>query len=154
MSTIPTPADFDIAIGMPSVDQVRRLEELILQAPQVDLGTRHVVFGGMCARTIFVPAGTVLTGALTNIDNICVINGDITVTTDEGPKHLVGFNVLPACKGAKRVGIAHADTWWTTLWKTDLEDVTEIEDEFTTEASQLQTRRPAIEFERTPLLEG
>jgi hypothetical protein len=123
-----------------TVESVRKLEALNLTLPQVDLGTTHVIHAGMCARTIFIPKDTVLTGALTNLDNLCVLVGDITVTTDEGPKRLTGFHVLPANAGAKRAGIAHADTWWTTIWPTSLTNVDEIENEMTDESDQLQTR--------------
>lgn len=139
--------------GMPDVATVRALEAHLLTLPQVDLGTTHVVHGGMYARTILIPAGTMLTGALTNCDNICVICGDITVTTDDGPQRLTGYHVIPAKAGAKRVGAAHADTWWTTLWPTDLSDVADIENEVTDEADHLQTRRPCIEYSTNPLLE-
>ena len=30
-------------------------------------------------------------------------------------RRLVGYHVLPSRAGAKRVGLAHADTWWTTV---------------------------------------
>lgn len=125
----------------PSVEAVRRMEALLLTLPQVDLGTENVVHGGMCARTIMVPAGVALTGALTKIDNICVMCGDIEVTTDQGPRRMTGFHVLTAKAGFKRGGRAYADTYWTTIWRTDLKDVEAIEDEMTDEAANLQTRR-------------
>lgn len=130
--------------GMPSVESVRELESHLLGFSQVDLSTEHVVFGGMCARTIFIPAGTVLTGALTNIDNTCVISGDITVTTDEGPQRLTGVHIIPAAAGSKRAGVAHADTWWTTIHVTDLTDIQAIEDEMTDESASLGSRMMAI----------
>jgi hypothetical protein len=120
---------------------VAELESLLLTVPQVDLSTSNLIHAGMCARTILIPAGTVLTGALTNIDNICITSGDITVTTDEGTVRFTGYHVLPATKGNKRAGIAHADTYWTTVWKTDLTDITEIEDEMTCESDMLQSRK-------------
>lgn len=126
----------------------------MLDFPQVDLATSHVVHGGMCARTIFIPAGTLLTGALTNCDNICVVHGDISVTTDDGVERLIGFNVLPASKGYKRAGMANADTWWTMIWPTALTDIEAIEDEMTSESSMLQTRRPGIEYIEPMALEG
>lgn len=98
----------------------------------------------MYARTIFIPAGVALTGALTEMDNICVLYGDITVTTDEGTQRLTGFNVLPAKRGAKRAGVTHADTWWATVIPTELTDIDAIEDAMTTEADRLQTRNPAL----------
>ena len=128
------------------------METILLQHPQVDLGTSHVVHGGMCARTVFIPAGTILTGALTNCDNICVVQGDITVTAGDDVKRLTGFNVLPAEKGAKRAGYAHSDTWWTCIWPTQLTDITEIEDEMTSESSMLQTRRAGITYQEQTCL--
>lgn len=124
-----------------SVVDVRRLEAELAHLPQVDLHSQTLVHGRMAARAIFIPAGTLLTGVLTNIDNISVMVGDITVTTEAGPVRLTGFHVLPACAGFKRAGIAHADTWWATLHHTDLTDVADIEAEMTDEPENLQTRR-------------
>lgn len=137
---------------MPTPEKVAELERYALQMPQVDLHTSHLIHGGLCARTILIPAGTLLTGAQTNMDNICVVFGDIEVTTDDGVQRLTGFNVLPAKAGFKRAGIAHTDTWWTTLWPTELQDIDAIEDEMTNEAGMLQTRRAGIEFVQQPVL--
>jgi hypothetical protein len=155
MDQTPAPlveAQTQFLAGMPSPEAVRQMETFLLQFPQTDLQTSHVVHGGMVARTILIPAGTVLTGALTNLDNLCVLFGDITVTTDAGPQRLTGFNVLPAAAGSKRAGITHADTWWTTVWTTDLTDIAAIEDEFTNESDLLQTRREGICYQESDLL--
>lgn len=137
-----TPDDArELMLGcMPSVEAVRELESVILQCPQVDMPTEHIIHAGVSARTVFIPAGTVLTGALTNLDNICVVFGDITVTTDDGPTRLTGFNVLPAKSGVKRAGVTHADTWWCTLHRTEQASVEDVEDEMTNEAWGLLTR--------------
>lgn len=141
--------------GMPDPASVRALESALLGLPQVDLQTQHLVHGGLYARTILIPAGTVLTGALTNMDNVCVVSGDITVTTDGGVQRLTGFHVIGAKAGAKRAGVAHADTWWTTLIPTDgLADVGEIEAVMTDEVDALQTRRAGITFVAPATLEG
>ena len=144
MTTLPIPSD-DSALqllgGMPSIEAVRELESLIMTLPQADIQTTNVIHGGMCARTILIPAGVVLTGALTNCDNVCIASGDITVTTDEGAQRLTGYHVIPAKSGAKRAGIAHSDTYWTTIWPTQLLDIESIEDEFTDESNLLMTRR-------------
>lgn len=149
-----TPESAAVALaGMPSPDSVRELERHLLQLPQIDLGTQMLVHGGMCARTIMVPAGTIITGAQTNLANICILHGDITVTTDDGPKRLTGYHVLSAEAGFKRGGIAHADTWWTTIWRTGLKDSRDIENEMTSEADLLQTRRDDIEYASPAKLE-
>lgn len=126
--------------GMPSPERVRELEAEMLKQPQMLLDTSMIAHGRMAARTIFIPAGTLLTGVEINHPNICVVSGDITVTTDKGPQRLTGFHVLPASAGFKRAGMAHADTWWTCLWHTDLTDPVEIENDMSPEAEKLQTR--------------
>lgn len=147
MALSPIPSDenaLELLGGMPSVESVRELEAHLLTLPQVEMATTHLIYGGVSARTILIPAGTVLTGALTNLDNICVVCGDITVTTDSGPQRLIGYNVLPATAGAKRAGVAHADTWWTTIHRTDLMSIYDIEDEMTNESAGLGSRRQLI----------
>lgn len=140
--------------SMPDPDTVRALEDATLGLPQVHLQTEHLVHGGMYCRSGMIPAGTLLTGALTRHDNVCLVVGDITVTTDEGVRRLTGTHILAAKAGAKRAGIAHADTWWVTIHATPLTDVREIEDDMTPESAQLQTRRDGIEFVQPAQLEG
>lgn len=133
-------------------DQVRALERILLEAPQVDVAVKNLVHGGMCVRWIHAPKGTTISGATTLLDNICIVFGDITVTTDNNVQRLTGFHVLPASAGNKRGGHAHADTWWATVWSTDLTDLAAIEDEMTSESAMLQTRRVGIEWAMRPEL--
>jgi hypothetical protein len=136
---------------MPSCDQVRALEDVILQLPQVDLDAQTVTHGQVSARAIFIPAGTVLTGAQTNLDNVCIVFGDIEVSTgDGGSRRITGFAMLPANRGAKRVGRTFADTWWVTVHHTKQIDQSAIEDEMTNESHRLQTRRPMLCQSATP----
>ena len=51
--------------SMPTPDKVRELERHLLTLPQIDLGTQMVVHGGMCARTIMVPADIAIWGTMT-----------------------------------------------------------------------------------------
>jgi hypothetical protein len=140
----------EINTVLPSQNElVRQFENAALTLPQVHITTEHVLHGGMYARTIRIPANTMLTGALTSCDNLCIVSGDITVTTDDGARRLTGFHVLPAKAGAKRAGITHADTCWTTLIPTNVATVTEAEDQLTGESDMLQTRRPEIAYEES-----
>ena len=140
--------------GMPDPDKVRALEAEMLAMPQIDLMTEQLIYGGVSVRSIFVPSGTILTGALTNLDNLCIVSGDITVTTDDGPQRLTGFHVIPASGGFKRAGLAHADTFWTTVHRTDKTTQAEVEDEMTNEAAMLQTRRDGITYAAPELIGG
>jgi hypothetical protein len=132
---------------------IEQLEAMILTVPQVDLKTEQALSGGVYARTICIPAGTVLTGATHKKDHINVLFGDITVTTDDGPVRLTGYHVIPTKAGSKRAGIAHADTTWTTLCATELTDFEQIEDELVVESNRLQTRLPALPGPTIELLE-
>lgn len=132
-----------IAGGMPTNDQVRALEAVLGEMPQPILPPICVAHGGVAARAVLIPAGSVLTGCQTNLDNVCIVLGDITVTTDDGPRRLTGFHMLPASRGTKRVGHAHADTWWVTVHHTKLTDQRDIEDEMTDESASLNSRRQA-----------
>ena len=144
----------DMAIeGMPSIKAVQALTAHLLKFPQIDAQTTHLIHGGMYARTIFIPAGSVLTGATTNLNNICIVSGDITVTTDKGMKRLIGYTLIPANSGYKRAGFAHADTYWTTLFATELTDVREIEDVITDDSDQIQTRRQNITWAQSKQVE-
>lgn len=140
--------------GMPAAEVVRKAEAFLESLPQVDLGTQHLVHGKCSVRTVFIPAGCHVTGALTNLPNVVILHGDITATTDAGPQRFTGFHVIPANPGAKRYVVAHADTWWTTVHYTEQTDIAAIEDEMTDEASRLQTRRAEIEFRPCVAVEG
>lgn len=126
------------------VDKVKMLEEEILKAPQVDLKTTHAISGGIYARTMYVPAGTVLTGALHKKDHINIFVGDFTVSSKAGVSRYTGHFVVECKAGEKRAIIAHSDGVWTTLVRTDLTDIEAIEDESVEDSEKLQTRQDLI----------
>ena len=119
---------------------IEQLERAVLDQPQIDLRTEQIVHAKVASRTIFIPAGTVLTGAELNLAATNTVCGDITVTTDAGPQRFTGYHVLPSLAGSKRAGVAHADTYWTTHWHTELTDLDAIEDEMTNDSARLQSR--------------
>lgn len=131
----------------PTRAQIERLEHLLLQAEAdgfgVELPTWHHFADGLVARTIMIKAGTVLTGAAHKSEHLNVWAGDITVWTEAGMRRLTGFGVLPSLPGAKRVGLAHADTWWTTVHLNpgNERDILALEDALVEDAHRLQSRR-------------
>lgn len=143
----------EVLAALPTVEDVRGLEAVMAQFPQTEVPVEHLVHGLMYARTALIPAGQALVGALTNADNICVVCGDITVTTDTGVRRITGYEVLPAMAGRKRVGFTHSDTWWTVVFQTDLKDVEAIENSITSEPEQMLSRRLAIATETRDAIE-
>jgi hypothetical protein len=144
----------DMAVRDAIIAKVDNYEKILSQFPQVDLNTTHALAGEVYSRTIFIPAGTTLTGAIHNKNHINIMCGDITVSTDTGMKRLRGYNVFPTKAGMKRVGYAHADTYWTTVLQTKETELSKIEEDATPEYAKLQTNTLGLTSEMNKLLEG
>ena len=123
------------------INKVRRLESLLLTAPQIEIHTSHVIHGGMYARTIRIPAGAVLTGALIKIPTLLIINGHATVFINGTGVDIKGYHVLAASAGRKQVFVAHEDTDVTMCFPTSATRIEDIEAQFTDEADMLFSRR-------------
>jgi hypothetical protein len=113
-------------------NKIGALEKCMLEMPQADIPVSHASNGGMYARTITIKAGTVLTGSIHLSAHLNIVHGDITIVTEEGERRYTGTHVIPSQPGTKRAGVAHADTVWTTILKTDETDVAKIEADFVT----------------------
>jgi hypothetical protein len=134
----------------PTREQIERLEgELLaleMQGHGVELETWHHFADGLVARTIFIPAGTALTGAAHKAEHLNVCFGDIEVWTESGMKRLTGYHVLPSLPGAKRAGRTFADTWWTTVHLNpgNERDLSKLEDALVEDSHKLQRRRNVL----------
>lgn len=126
-----------------AVDKVRRLEASLMDMPQVAACTEHLFHGGMYARTIHIPAGAVLTGALIKLATVLIVSGECTVFTGGDTLELRGYHVIPGSAGRKQVFLAHADTCLTMLFPSNATTVAEAEAEFTDEGHLLLSRQRA-----------
>jgi hypothetical protein len=124
----------------PTIDAVRDLERLNLQFNQTPIATQHLIHAGMYARTIMIPAGVLLTGALIKRATTLVLSGDASFLTEDGPTRIAGYCVIPASAHRKQAFLAHADTHLTMLFPTTARTVWDAEDEFTDEADLLMSR--------------
>lgn len=127
------------------VARVGLLQDYMLQLPQVEIETTHHLHAGLYARTIRIPAGVVITGALICIPTLLILSGHATVFIGGESVELVGYHVLPGQAGRKQVFRAHADTDLTMLFATQASTVEEAEAEFTHETDSLASRRRAKE---------
>jgi len=108
------------------------LEEAIKMLPQVDLTahTKHHFAPGIYVRELFIPAGTILTGAIHRFEVMNIlVSGSIRVTTDAGVQTLTGPMVFNSKAGSKKAGFALTDVVFLNVHPTDLTDVDEIEKE-------------------------
>ena len=124
-----------------AIDKVRALQITEAARPQVPLETRHVLHGGMYARTILLPNGVELVAALIKIPTLVIVEGSVMVWLGSMSRWLTGQTVLPASAGRKQVFYALLDSTITMIFPTAAKTVADAEACFTDEASLLASRR-------------
>lgn len=129
------------AMSEQAIDNVRSLEQAILERRQRAIPTEHVLHGGMYYRTICIPAGVVITGAEIKVATVLIVVGDVTVFVGDSEFRVSGHERVPASAGRKVGFYAHADTWLTMIFPTGAKTVEEAESQFTDEAERLWSRR-------------
>lgn len=129
-----------------SIDKVIRAEEKMLEQPQVVIGTLHILHGGMYARSITIPKGNAISGALIKIPTMITVSGDVTVYNDGMEQRIVGYHIIPASCNRKQVFIAHEDTDLTMVFPTKANTVEEAEMEFTDEYAKLGSRKAGLDI--------
>lgn len=128
------------AMSVATVGKVREFEHVNAAREQVPIVTRHLIHGGSYARTIVIPQGVALTGALIKRPTILIFEGDALVVTGDEPIRLTGFHVIPASAHRKQAFFAYSDTNLTMIFATDAKDIDTAEREFTDEAEWLMSR--------------
>jgi hypothetical protein len=116
------------------------VQNAILQVPQVDVITEHIIHGGMYVRTIRLDAGIVLVGALIKVPTMLIVSGRTQVFTGEGWIELEGYHVIPARAGRKQIFVTREPTIITMSFRTDAKTVEQAEQEFTDEHDALMSR--------------
>lgn len=125
-----------------AIDRVRRMESMALAMPQVSILTDHVLHAGMYARTVFVPAGVMITGVLVKVPTILILHGNALIYVgDDMPMPCAGYNVLTAAAGRKQAFLAETDICLTMIFPSDATTVEEAEQQFTDESDLLQSRQ-------------
>lgn len=123
-----------------ALERVRQVEARLLQMPQADITTWHVLHAGVYSRTILIPRGVALTGALIKIPTTLTVAGHASVLVGDDEMEIKGYHVIPAAAGRKQAFIAHEDTWLTMAFQTTARTVEEAEEEFTDEHARLMSR--------------
>lgn len=135
--------ELSVPIGLPAmsrvaIGKVRAFEDASLERlPQIEIATEHVIHGGMYARTIMIPKGTILTGALIKLATLLIVSGDADVYIGGEAIELRGYSVLPASAGRKQLFVTGTDTHLTMIFPTTAKTVAEAERQFTDEYEKL-----------------
>lgn len=124
-----------------SIKKVRDLEEIMLAMPQEDLKVSHFLHAGIYIRTVRIPSGSVITGALLKIPTILIVSGEVIVYVGDRTVTLTGYNVFPAEANRKQVFLTKSDTFLTAMFATNAKTVEEAEKESTYEFGMLTTNR-------------
>ena len=111
-------------IIQPAQERIRAIEKMMLEMPQQEIPVEHTFGPGFYARTIRIPADTVLVGEEHATEHIFFVSqGEITLVTDGEPMRVTaGFQAV--CKpGVKRAGYAHTEVVCTNIHVTTETDL-------------------------------
>ena len=128
------------AMSEMAIDTVRQLEEHILKAHQTQIPTQHILHAGVYARTIMIPAGVVLTGALIKMATVLVVSGHCMVYVGEQSFERIGYSVFAASANRKQAFVALEDTYLTMVFATNVRNIDAAEQQFTDEYDRLSSR--------------
>lgn len=123
-----------------AIDNVRQLESYTLQGPQIKIPTDHIFHAGVYARTIMIPAGVVLTGALIKIATVLIMSGNCIVFIGDKSIEREGYHVFAAEANRKQAFIAKEDTYLTMIFSSNALSIEEAEEQFTDEFDRLSSR--------------
>lgn len=116
-----------------SVEFARRVQAIVEQAPQVDIRMEAILNDGVYIRTAFIPAGTVLVGALLKVPTTLIVIGKCKLTCADGVIDVDGFAQYSAPAGRKTVFRTFTDTVTVMTYRTSAETCEEARREVTDE---------------------
>ena len=136
-----------------SPETLRRMQEFQkwgLSLPkdrQVNPIVEHSLHGGMYARTVRIPAGTIGVGALVKVATHVILNGHCLFNAGDRLVEFKGYHVLQGTPGRKQMIYTFEDTQITAVHRTDAETIAEAEKEAAGEEVELlSTRREGNEL--------
>ena len=117
-------------MGIPSKEQIEKLQSEMAKMPQVELETEHYFSGGMYCRKLIRPAGTLIVGKVHLKDHFFMCaKGEIIAWSEKGMKTLKAGDIIESKQGTKRVTYAVTDAIGITFHKTDKTVLDDIEAE-------------------------
>lgn len=124
--------------GAPSIAQAAALEDAIRrELPVIDGEVVNHFSHGVYGRELRIPADHVIVGHIHKFTNMNVLlEGDMTVVTDQGPQRVGPGFLIVSPPGTKRVAYAHTNCRWLTIHGTHETDVDAIEQKFIVKTEQ------------------
>lgn len=124
-----SPKDLTSQAPTPSIRQnIEHFESLIRDLPQVEMPLQHGFGPGFYARSLGIPADTVVTGKVHATEHIFMVtHGDITIITEDGPVRVQAPYQTIGKPGTKRAVYAHADSVCVNIHITTETDLDKLE---------------------------
>ena len=107
----------------------------------VPIYTEHLIHAGMYSRTITMPPGVKLIGALMKIPTIVTVVGTALVLVGKEVAEIEGYAVLPGSAGRKQIFISKGSVIISMTFPTSARTVKEAERQFTDEYDVLLSNR-------------
>ena len=115
MSTVP-------ACTSDMLKATQALQALLETLPQVYLEPEESLHAGLYVRTVRVPKGTLLTGALIKIPTILIVAGSMKMTVGDQIEQVDGYRIFEGNAGRKTVFEALEDSVITMCFATNAPD--------------------------------
>lgn len=115
MSTVP-------ACTSDMLKATQALQDFLMQLPQVYLEPEEVLHAGLYVRTVRVPKGVILTGALIKIPTVLIVTGKMVMTVGDKVEVVEGYKVFQGSAGRKTVFESLEDSVITMCFATDAPD--------------------------------
>lgn len=115
----------------PSLAQIKRLQDIVAEAPQVECPVEHFFAPGMYVRKCSIPAGSIVVGKMhRHVHPTLLTKGEATINTDRGMERITAPHLWISQADAKRAVYAHTDCEFVTvhLNEDDTRDLEVIED--------------------------
>lgn len=142
MNSLDTQRQRVLPMSIEAIGKVCQLEAAFVTLPQVPLVTSHILHAGVYARTITIPEGSVITGALIKRSTSLIVSGHALMYLGGDTAELIGYGVIAASANRKQAFYALKETHITMLFATSATTVEQAENEFTDEADKLCSRLP------------
>lgn len=118
-------------IKAPTMADIKHLQDLVAQIPQVEFPCEHHHSEGVYVREFQMPAGHVVVGKEHQTRHLnTLVKGKCTVWTVQGRLDLDASNgpkTFESMAGVKKVVLAHTDIVWFTIHATDETDQDKLE---------------------------
>ena len=121
--------------------QLAQVHAFLLQLPQDELSTEHILHGGMYSRTVRLIPGQIMLGAVVRPATLLIVNGNCSVLVGDTRVELSGYNVIPGCAGRQQLFLTHGPVEITMIFPTSARTVAEAEAEMMDEPDQLTSRK-------------